>query len=354
MRWLSRNGYDVFLLIINTESIKKQTKIYGRDYDLHIDFYSPDSSGVLSYLSHIRYLRNYTKKHSIDFILSHLQLCNLIGTISQYFIKAKLIPTRHHIDVTRLVGNKKSLFIDKVINKLAKCIVVLSDTAKNDLVENENVNSSKIKVIPLGYDYDISEKPNESKVSAIRQKYKCDVLLITVSRMEKTKNHKESILCLKRLLDLNVDAKLIFTNRIEDSIEIYDFIKSLELESQVCFVGYRKDIVNYLATADFLLHPSVSESSNQVVREASMGGTPSLLVQGVGDFDEYIINLENAFVVDRKNIAKNMAEVILRYKDQKILLKKMSNKLREDSEVRFNINQSMQLYSSVMKQALLI
>ena len=346
LKWLDSNGHHVCMLVIGNED-EKLEKNYPSLHNAKIEYYTATATGSLSYFQYTKNFISYCKRNQIDIVFSHLQLCNLFAVLGQSFIKAKVIPTRHHIDVTRLLGNKKSKFIDSLINRLAKKLVVLSETAKKDLIDAEGVKGSKIKAIPLGYDYELTPKVDTKIVNQIKHQFSCDILLITVARMESTKKHDCSIRCLKQLVDSGVDAKLMLTNEENENLALKNLVHDLDLAQKVHFIGHKKDIQNYMAAADFLLHPSISESSNQVIREAALAGTPSILVDGIGDFNEYIVNEQNAFIVSREYTAKEMTAVILNYKDNKSKLQKVVQMLEMKAKERFKVEKSMKLYMEI-------
>lgn len=346
LKWLNLNEQNVFVLVIGTNHDKLEVN-YSSLHNAKTEYYSTSCNSFLSYIQYTKNFINFCKKNKIDIVFSHLQLCNLFAVLAQPFIKAKVVPTRHHIDVTRLVGNQKSIYIDKLINRLSKKIVVLSKTAKLDLINNEGVASSKIVPIPLGYDFEIIPKIDRNKVEQIQKQFDCQTLLITVARMEVTKRHDCVIECLNELLEKGVDAKLLLTNSIKENPTLTRMVEDLGLSKRVFFIGHRKDVRDYMAAADFLLHPSVSESSNQVVREAAMAGTPSILVRGIGDFDEYIVHQQNAFVVSKEQTVKEMTTIILDNKDKHKFLKEIIQNLQEVTRKRFNVHESMPLYMSL-------
>ena len=54
-------------------------------------------------------------------------------------------------------------------------------------------------------------------------------------------------------------------------------------------VGFREDFVNYMAAADLLIHPSLTEASNNVVKEMGLLQKGVAVCRHVGDFNDFII-----------------------------------------------------------------
>ncbi|HWZ23210.1 MAG TPA: glycosyltransferase family 4 protein [Cytophagaceae bacterium] len=300
--------------------------------------YTPKINKLVLYLAHWWYIVQFCRKHKIDVVYSHLQYVNLIAVLAQYFIKAKVIPCRHHIDEVKQIGNKNGLIVDKIVNILAKRIVVLSNTAVDYMVSHENVKRSKLYMIPLGYNFELYESPNIDEIKKIRNQYPCDLLFITASRMVATKRHECCVQCVQYLVERGCNVKLLITDKGEKEAALKVLVKELGLENHIYFIGYRTDLPNYLAASDLILHSSISESSNQVIKEGALWSKTAIVVKGVGDFDEYIVHKENGFLVSRENTAIEMAEIVAEYYSQREIFFEMGERLKKIVVKRFDID----------------
>jgi glycosyltransferase involved in cell wall biosynthesis len=75
--------------------------------------------------------------------------------------------------------------------------------------------------------------------------------------------------------------------------------------------------MDYIAASDMLVHPSVSEASNQVVREAGLRGKPCIVCRDVGDFNEYITDRETGFLVSKENPEQEIFSIIKEFYHRK-------------------------------------
>src|SRR6185436_12126176 len=114
------------------------------------------------------------------------------------------------------------------------------------------------------------------------------------------------------------------------------------------FTGFVKNTADYLKASDLLLHPSLSEASNQVVREAGLLGKPSVVCEGVGDFNEYVVNEKNGFIVDRKNVLEGMKKIVARFYDDPTQLEKIGATMRETVVSKFKIDPVCEQYLGLM------
>src|SRR6185437_9919428 len=170
-------------------------------------FYTPARSYIKIFIHALKLIK-FCWKHNIEVVYSHLEYANLIAVLAQYFIKAKVIVCRHHIDELHLI-NAQNSFSYKLIYKLAKKVIVVSERAKDFMVKQEGIRPDKILKINLAYDFSLYAPVNKEVVNEIRSKYKADLLIITACRLLKDKRPELSIQITEELLKQNINAKLI-------------------------------------------------------------------------------------------------------------------------------------------------
>ena len=83
-------------------------------------------SPFVYYFLHFIYLIWFCKINKIEFVFSHLQQANIVAVFAQYFCKSKFFICRHHSSTHGADQNFYQSLFDKIINKLAKNIVVPS------------------------------------------------------------------------------------------------------------------------------------------------------------------------------------------------------------------------------------
>src|SRR5258706_6344271 len=176
---LVQRGYHVFFLTKCKPGILHEKM---KEFGVTTATYNPHTFRFLRFIYHWWFLIRYCRKNKIDIVYSHLQLANLIALFAQYFVRAKVFPCRHHVDEIIQVGNRTALLIDKWVNRLSKKIIVVSTAVKRHMTEKEKVNPGKINVISLGYNFDLYNKPDPQKASAIKKEMNCHLLLIIIAR----------------------------------------------------------------------------------------------------------------------------------------------------------------------------
>lgn len=253
----------------------------------------------------------FCRKYSIDIVFPHLQRANLIALLSQYFIHAKVIPTRHHVDDVRISKNRNAIIQDYLVNLISRKIIVLSQTAKKDLIDNEGVQSHRIIVSSLVFNFNLYEfsdsnlnkqnigLPNSAKI------------LMSVGRLVANKRLELSIQLLHKLLEVDDSFYLVIIGDGPKKKLLENLCVELNINSRVVFLGNIDLILSYINIADWIIHPSISESSNQVVKEAGILRKPVIVCKDVGDFSEYLIHLKNSVIVSKNNFIEESYKQIL-------------------------------------------
>lgn len=295
---------------------------------------------------HLAYLIRLCKNKNVDIIYCHLEPASFIGVISQFFIRSKVYLCRHHIDEAMLYDFHKSVSY-RLTYALAKKIIVVSNRAKDFMVQHEGVPANKIIHINLAYNFSLFPKPNIEIANSIRQKYASDILLLTVGRLTEFKRPDLSIQLLKRLLSQNVNARLIILGNGDMSESLKQNVLNDKLNNRIIFPGHVTNVLDYMAASNFLIHPSILESSCVVVKEAALVKLPVIVCEGIGDFDEYVVNKKNGFIVDKNNFVIEATDVIQFYKNQQSKMNEISGKLHQEVNRIFNIDTVIDSYAQL-------
>jgi len=305
-------------------------------------------TGSWYFLRHLVHFIRFCWEHQIDIVYSHLEPANFVASIGQYFIKAKTYLCRHHINEGNLYQFDKDLYY-RITYRLAKNILVVSNHAKLYMIEHERIRKEKITHINLAYDFNFYEKPVEQNVRMIKREYPAELLLLSACRLTMYKRPELVIQTVKELTDKGLDVKLIMLGKGEMQDQLQLLIQNLNLQDKIVMPGYVSNILEFMAAADFFLHPSVLESSCVAVKEAGLVKLPVIACQGVGDFDDYLVHKENGFLVPSENYVKAAAEIIVTSFGDKKLLQRIGENLRTSIFELFSVEKIIEQYNSLNK-----
>jgi len=251
---------------------------------------------------HTKFLIQFCKEYQINTVWSHLHPCNLYAVFAQYFCRTKFIIFRHHFHAEiKTEGfknlNQGELWYEKLICLLAKKIVVPSSEVYRGMVDYEYISPNKIQIIPYIYNFNLYNNPNLEEVAKIKNQYKAELRIIIASRMIRLKRHFLILPVLKKLIEegLDIEVLLLDTGELKEAIE--DYIEENHLSRRIHMIGYQKNIIDYICATDIVVHPSATEASSSLIKEAGYQKKAVIVCEGVGDFDEYIENGINGMSV---------------------------------------------------------
>jgi glycosyltransferase involved in cell wall biosynthesis len=286
-----------------------------------------------------RYLIRFCKKNKIDIVWSHLGEANFIALCASRFIKVKVITSRHHAESRfysefgKELGirrNRKEVFMDKLINRMARKIIVPSSDVWRSMKDFEKCNMKKVRLVPYIYDFSSYQKPDLSAVKQIREKYPCQLLLLMVSRMVTSKQHRPVFETVSKLLQEGLSIRLLVMDEGHLKEALEEFVVQHHLQDKIIFTGFREDFINYMAAADLLMHPSLTEASSNVVKEMGLLEKAVAVCKGVGDFDDYIVHGKNGFILDPADLSSSIENVIREAYDHPVKLQEFGQSLHTD------------------------
>jgi glycosyltransferase involved in cell wall biosynthesis len=126
-------------------------------------------------------------------------------------------------------------------------------------------------------------------------------------------------------------------------------VEQKKLWENVFFVGYQKNIAEWLSAADIFVLPSLAEGSSNVLLEAMSMGCPAITTR-VGNAPDLIKHLENGLLVDPKN-AKQIAENINLLLKNKVFANKIGVNARDTvikNFSQFSVNDIIALYNKLL------
>jgi glycosyltransferase involved in cell wall biosynthesis len=303
-------------------------------------------SGWWYFFRQLIYFIRFCRRHKIDIVYSHLESANFIASVAQLFIKAKVFVCRHHSDQYRLLKRDKDISY-RLTYSLARHIIVFSDNTRNYMIKEEGIPADKIIRINLGYDFSLYPAIRTDVVDQIKEKYAADVLLVTVGGLTPLKRPDVSVKILKGLIDMGINAKLIFLGAGELESSLKMSVKKTELTDRVYFPGYVDNVIEYIAASSFLIHPSVSEASCVAVKEAALVAKPVVVCSGIGDFDDYIVNKENGFSFSPDKFAECTVDIVASSFRNRAFLENIGSNLRKSVMEKFSIEKVITHYNKL-------
>lgn len=230
-------------------------------------------------------------------------------------------------------GNLKNWLIfyplEKLASRFTDTIITIN---KEDLSLTENKFYTKDVFRVPGVGIDLSRF---SLTGFDRNKYRIelglkdsDILIVSVGEVNANKNH---CLVIKAIAEMNRSDIHYFVAGRGNQITSNEILaKSLGIENQVHFLGYRTDIPQLDAAADIFAFPSIREGLGLAAIEALACGTPVVGMDTRG-INEYCIDNETGFLF--KNIPSSCAIAIEKCIDLIAMDKELPKKCKSKAKL---------------------
>ena len=245
-----------------TNSLSKHymIKVFA-DYHVQHQNYDKSVSFSIQRVGGIKLLRKYRKAYLVNEFIKKNK--NIKGIIADHWKSLELIKTDkkkicliHSKEINYDKGTYSNKRILKVLNNVDH--IVSNSKYTKDLAINCGVNSDKIKVINPGIDSvkEIDKKMLNEAEMLLKNK---NPRLITVSRLDKRKNHEKIIMALRNLKQIypNIIYTCIGYGKEEENIKT--LVKELNLDQQFLFFkGISQDLKNALVSkSNLFVMPSI-------------------------------------------------------------------------------------------------
>lgn len=249
----------------------------------------------------------YLISNSIKVVHCHLFDACIAGMTAAWLaMTPKRIYTRHY-STNHHVYYPSAVKYDKYINALATDIIAISENVKKVLIELENVKTSKIHVIHHGFDLKDFTQVNEDLKSKMHLKYikkERFPVIGVISRYVELKGLQYVIPAFIEIKKKYPDAFLLLANCNGDyKPVVQSLLKNGLSEDDYCEISFENDLPTLYSLMDVFVHVPIDETIEafgQTYIEALAANIPSVFTLS-GVAGEFIVNEQNALVVDYKN-----------------------------------------------------
>jgi len=294
-------------------------------------------------------LLSFCQKYNVSVIFVHFQSLAMVAGLAAHFRKLWTIYFRHNTDYFELRNSRKELFFNRMANRFSHTIIAISNSVRKQLLK-EGVRDGKIKRIDLAYNFSRYGKPNRHFVQAIREKYLGSVLLLMPARLDPLKRHIHTFEVIKSIRNEGIDCKLICIGEGELKRRLQKWIVEKGMDGNIVLEGFVPNVIDYMEACDIIINLSYSEASNQVVKEAGLFKKPVIVCRGVGNFDEYLEDHLNAFLVDKESPVEPTISLLRQFAHDKTKLAEMGKRLHEVVISRFSMESVIDRYEELLQQ----
>jgi len=291
-------------------------------------------------------LNRLCRELGIELIHTQYLRENYIALLSRIFNpRVKVMYTNHFI----LPNNIILRMCNRVLTRLQANIIAVCNKGREMMIRNGN-DGSKISVIYNGVDPKIWGRPSPS---TLREELGLDedvFLILCGSRFYYDKGHKflvNSIAELKKITDRKFKCILANDGPLLD--EIKEYVKNLQLEEDIIFIGPRKDMKNVYDGCNMYVNSSWHEALSFAIIEALAEGLP-VVATDMGGNPEIINDETKCGILVKYDDAEGMAVAINRVMNDAALQAELRSNGFNTVNEKFNLDKMvMQTYNLYVK-----
>ena len=272
--------YLVYIFTDLPSNKKRDYEFKGKIVPLKIQVEYPQNNilkqvmQIYQLLLKVKKVKALKKQYGIDISISFMEEYNLINVMSK-------VKDKTFIRVCTILSVRKEEFtgniyyhpkILKFIYNRACKVIVMTNYAKNDLVQNYGIYAKQIQIIPNPL---FLENKKEKRESQEIWEYGSKAI-VSVARLEEIKQQQHIIRSFSKALINQPDAKLVFVGNGSGKYIEYlkKLIKELKIEQSVNLVGRQKNIEFYLTNSKAFVLTSKTEGFPNSMLEALEVGIP--------------------------------------------------------------------------------
>lgn len=324
LRFLRHYEGDFIPIIVCKNGI--QGELYNKYREVkNIQFYD----GRLTYINIFLFYRFY------KFILKNNpdSICDFTGNFAGIpLLLAKLAGIKHRIAFYRgstdhfyggRVKNKFNSIMNYLVLKNATSILANSNLALDYFFGYRNIADDRLEVVYNGINAsDFLNNKNNLRITLNIPKDK--FVVAHVGRLDVAKNHTTIIEVAKKLVELSEDYVIILCGKNVD-LEFKDIIRENQnLEGRIKLLGYTKDVIEVLNTANCFYFPSITEGQPNALIEALVRGLP-FVASNIKPISDIIPKEYHDQLIDPLNIELAVEKI---------------QKIKESQKLRDNLNLS--------------
>ena len=296
----------------------------------------------------LRRLVRFIRDERPDIVHGFLFWAYIIGTYA-----AKMAGVHIVIASRRGLGHFKArtphyLFLEWLANHMTDLIVANSEAVKNEVIRQEKVEPSKIRVIYNGVDPSLYDIPADPRLRASLQIPEGARVIGVVANLIHYKGHRYFLQACQKIKREHSAVKFLLIGEGPCRRELEVLAWELGLEKDVLFLGSRQDIPQLLALMDAAVLPSLEEGFPNAVLEAMAARKP-LVASRVGGVPEAVVHGETGLLVPPKDPAA-LAEAIRWLLEHPVEAARFGEAGRRRVTERFELTGMVRQYEAVYER----
>ena len=307
-----------------------------------------DAKGSFN-LRYLLGLRKIIRNEGVDLIQSHLLGTNLYCSLAGLLTGTPVVATFHGVvDIGENERFKRLKF--GVIEAGASCVVAVTDSLRDDILNRTLLNPQKISVIYNGIDTAGFMRPRSR---ALRQKYgwsEDEIIIGSLGNIRPAKGYDGLLRAAAFLERGSHSYRFVIAGQGKGGLyeDLLALRNKLGLDEKVQFLGFIDDAADFLANIDLFLSSSISEGLPLSAIQAMVAALP-IVATRCGGYEGLITDRENGILVDVED-PQAIADAIEMVVADTSLQKTLSENARKHAVSAFDIQVMLDAYEQVYKR----
>lgn len=299
-------------------------------------------------------LASLIKREGFHIVHTHGVRANLMGRLAAKRAGVTHLVTTVHSALAFDYKSQAVRWINRLCENatrgLTACFITVCDKLAVELAA-ERVPKEKIVTIHNGLEL---EKYNPGiSGEHIRQEFAVSgdkIIIGIIARLHHVKGHACLLEALAQAVKKRPELLLLIVGTGPDRAMLAEKCRELQLENNVVFTGFRRDVPEILAALDFLVLPSLSEGLSLTIMEGMAMKKP-VLATAVGGTPEIITHRVDGWLVPPAD-PQALAGGILELAGEPEKIRQMGQAARKTIEERFTADQMAAKTAAVYRKLL--
>lgn len=244
-------------------------------------------------------LARFLRTQNVDILHSHMFQSSLYASPVGWLCGVEVIlETVHGREDWRRGWLKSRFVIDRAVGRFVDAYIAVSTGCAEYLVDRKGLPADKIHVIPNGCELDRFSR-SVDKSAAIKDALGLRTgqpVLVVIARLEPQKGHKVLLEALGKIHTEFADVHLVCVGEGSLAESLKAQTSQLGLQGQVHFVGYQRNIEDWLAMSDIAVLPSFYEGMPLAAIEA-LGAGRAMVATAVDGTSEVVVDGKTGLTV---------------------------------------------------------
>jgi glycosyltransferase involved in cell wall biosynthesis len=294
-------------------------------------------------------LTKLMKNLHIDIVRTYSVYANRYGPLAAWLADIRNVICSYH-SIYNFSVSKKSFLLDSLILLNCKTFLVSSNHMKQHCLSRFMLNPKKIQIVNDSVDIDTIPNYSQEYLSKIKNSIGIsddNIVLISIGRLEKMKKFDlliKALICINKKYP-NVSLIIVGEGSQRDSLN--NLVKINGLTEKIKFLGYQKEIWQFLALANIFILTSEYEGGPLVVLEAMAMGLP-IVTTDVGNCRDMVIDkTEECGIVCPVGNVGTISEAVMTLIENREQREKMGNIARRRIEMKYSASKEMAFYNGL-------